>query len=194
MTSAAAFDGVVLAGGAASRLGGVDKAAVQISGRTLLDRALAAVAESANRIVVGPARTLPAGVLSACEEPPGGGPVPGIAAGLTQVTSDLVVVLACDMPLVTANVVRELVNRASAGSGVGALLVDELGRRQPLAAAYRAEPLRAALAALPTLRNASVRALIAALRLEELPAAAGAALDCDTWESVNQIRSRLEET
>ncbi|NJP68904.1 NTP transferase domain-containing protein, partial [Streptomyces spiramenti] len=41
-TAPAPFDAVVLAGGAGRRLGGADKAAVRVGGRTLLDRVLTA--------------------------------------------------------------------------------------------------------------------------------------------------------
>ena len=45
---------MVLAGGAARRMGGVDKTALQIGGRTLLDRTLSAVATADPLVVVGP--------------------------------------------------------------------------------------------------------------------------------------------
>ncbi|MFD9249059.1 NTP transferase domain-containing protein, partial [Streptomyces bottropensis] len=42
-----AFDAVVLAGGAARRLGGADKPALRVGGRALLDRVLTACAGAA---------------------------------------------------------------------------------------------------------------------------------------------------
>ncbi|MHB8451581.1 MAG: molybdenum cofactor guanylyltransferase, partial [Mycobacteriales bacterium] len=76
MTPDPSFAVIVLAGGRARRLGGVDKPAQLVGGRTLLDRVLAAAAGAERRIVVGPARpgALPRGVEVCCEEPPGGGP------------------------------------------------------------------------------------------------------------------------
>ena len=53
---------IVLAGGAGRRLGGADKAALDVGGRTLLERALAAVS-GVPTVVVGPARPLPPGVF-----------------------------------------------------------------------------------------------------------------------------------
>jgi len=74
---------VVLAGGRARRLGGVDKPATPVGGTPMLHRVLAAVAGAHPRIVVGPHRGgLPDGVLQVREEPPGGGPVAAAAAGL----------------------------------------------------------------------------------------------------------------
>ncbi|XVV06848.1 molybdenum cofactor guanylyltransferase [Actinosynnema sp. CA-248983] len=65
------WDAVVLAGGRGSRLGGVDKAAVEVGGRTLLDHALDAVRGARRTVVVGPEKPVP-GVVWTREEPPGG--------------------------------------------------------------------------------------------------------------------------
>ena len=52
----ATFDAVVLAGGGARRLGGVDKMALVVDGSTLLERVLQAVRDAGRRVVVGPRR------------------------------------------------------------------------------------------------------------------------------------------
>ena len=49
----AVWSAVVLAGGTAARLDGVDKAGVEIGGRTLLEHVLAALAGAAEVVVVG---------------------------------------------------------------------------------------------------------------------------------------------
>ncbi|MDQ4138070.1 MAG: NTP transferase domain-containing protein, partial [Actinomycetota bacterium] len=41
-----AFDAVILAGGRAVRLGGIDKTALEVGGRSLLESALAAVPDA----------------------------------------------------------------------------------------------------------------------------------------------------
>jgi molybdopterin-guanine dinucleotide biosynthesis protein A len=195
------YSAVVLAGGAGSRLGGVDKAAIVIDGRTLLAHALDAVAGASRRIVVGPAQPdLPPDVTIVREEPTGGGPVAAVDAGLQEVASDVVVVLACDMPLVTSYVVDALVGTLqnalactpASGAVDGVLLRDEERRRQPLAAAYRTAPLRRAVAGLPTPGGAAMRQLLEELQLRELRAPGAIALDCDTWESVAACRHAME--
>ncbi|MEV0607690.1 NTP transferase domain-containing protein [Polymorphospora rubra] len=78
---------VLLAGGAARRMAGVDKPAVPVGGRPMRERVLAAVADAYPRIVVGPPDGLPAGVLTAREDPPGSGPVAALAAGLARLVT-----------------------------------------------------------------------------------------------------------
>lgn len=198
MAAMPGYAAIVLAGGTGRRLGGVDKASVLVGRRTLLERALEAVAEASCRVVVGLPRTrqLPADVLDVCEDPPGGGPVAAIDAGLVHVAEDVVVVLACDMPLVTSVVIRQLVDGLSTAAGEladGVLLVDQDGRRQPLAATYRTRALRRAVSALPTTRGAAVKDVLTNLEVIEVRAPAGAALDCDTWDSVAACREHLED-
>lgn len=78
------IDAIVLAGGRGLRLGGVSKADLDVGGR-LLDRVLDAVRRSGARriVVVAPESVdVPAGVERTMEDPPGGGPLAGIDAGL----------------------------------------------------------------------------------------------------------------
>lgn len=104
------YAAVVLAGGAARRMGGVDKPARPVGGRPMLHRVLAAVADADQRIVVGPSGPVPGGVRTTREEPPGGGPVAAIAAGLALLDpgTTTVALLAADLPLLTAAAATEL--------------------------------------------------------------------------------------
>lgn len=191
------YDAIVLAGGGGARLGGVDKASLDVGGATLLDRVLLAAAGAHHTVVVGPARTLPDEVLSTSEDPPGGGPVAGLAAGLSRVDCPLVAVLACDTPFVTGatvNLMVQLLGRLSADTDRrldGVQLVDENGRRQPLTAVYRTDRLLAAIAELPTARNAPMRAVVSGLRMLSLAGSVGEAWDCDTWEDLSRARARV---
>jgi molybdopterin-guanine dinucleotide biosynthesis protein A len=187
------FDAIVLAGGGARRLGGADKASLRIGARSLLGRALDAVKGAAHVVVVGPPRQLPDGVASTCEDPPGGGPVAGVAAALPCIRSALVVVLACDMPFVTAATVERLV-AACGGTGTdGALLVDAEGRRQFLAAAYRVPALRQALRQVGPPHGQAMRHVVGRLTVTEVSTDPEVTLDCDTWDDVERSRDLLEE-
>lgn len=188
-----AYDAVVVAGGRATRLGGVDKGELEVGGRSLLSRALGAVAAAHHTVVVGANRPLPADVVSTRETPAGGGPVAALAAGLEYVDVDVVVLLACDMPFLTQQHVNRLVQAVSDHlHSDGALLVDETGRRQPLAAAYRTTALRAAVEALGEPAGASMWALTNRLTLIEAAADSETTLDCDTWADVARSLEILE--
>lgn len=144
--------GVVLAGGAGRRLGGVDKAGLRVGGRSLLDRVLVALATVAGRlVVVGPPRPvgLERAVLFLQESRPGGGPVPAVAAALDATGgASVVILLAVDLPLLAgADLARLLQRLDTAPDGVGAVAAaDPDGRPNPLLAAYRPPALRRALA------------------------------------------------
>ncbi|MGX7677166.1 molybdenum cofactor guanylyltransferase [Plantactinospora sp. DSM 117369] len=201
------FAAVVLAGGAARRMGGADKPALPVGGRAMVDRVLAAAADADLRVVVGPAGELPAGVRATREQPPGGGPVAALAAGLALLPdaadttppdaadTGTVALLAADLPLLTTDAVRQLRAALSRAPGVdGVVYVDNAGRAQFLCGVWRVAPLRAALTRLAAgrdgiLTGTSMRALIAELTVTEL-AWRGTGpppwFDCDTEDDVRR--------
>lgn len=188
-----AYDAVVLAGGAASRLGGVNKPGLRIGGSSMLDRVLAAVAAAELRIVVGLAGDAPAAAdVVTREDPPGGGPVAAITAGLAHVGAGLVVILAGDLPFVTASTVDSLIAALRLDVDV-ALLVDDAGRDQLLIAVWRAESLRTRLTAIGDPNDRPVRRLFDTAAIARVPAATGAGqpppwLDCDTEDDLRRAR------
>jgi molybdopterin-guanine dinucleotide biosynthesis protein A len=182
------YDAVVLAGGSARRLGGVDKPALLVDGEAILDRVLDAVAGAARVVVVGPQRPTRRQVRWCREDPPGGGPVAALAAGLAEVTADRVVVLAGDLPFLTSGAVAELLAALAAD---GALALDSGGRDQLLVGAWRTASLRAALPPEPV--GASLgRVLgpldVARVRLAEAPDVLPPWFDCDTDEDMATAR------
>ncbi|WP_211124608.1 NTP transferase domain-containing protein [Streptomyces yatensis] len=195
-----AYDAVILAGGAARRLGGVDKPALRVGGRALLDRVLDACRGAGRTVVVGPRRPTVRPVRWAREEPPGGGPVAAVDAGVRQTTAPVVLVLSADLPFLTPETVETLLDGIEGTDGVegteGAVLIDSDGRQQPLVAAYRAEPLRREIALLATehggLGGLPLRLLVSELALARLPHPT-ASFDCDTWEDITTARARIRE-
>ncbi|MEV4117344.1 NTP transferase domain-containing protein [Micromonospora sp. NPDC049645] len=166
------YAAVVLAGGAARRMGGVDKPALPVGGRPMRDRVLAAVADATPRVLVGAADVVPMGVRVVREDPPGGGPVAAAAAGLALLGpgTTLVALLAADLPLLTRAAIGDLLHhlagpppaeipggdppsaqpaRVGTTGGErrpdGACFVDGDGRRQSLCGVWRVTALRAAL-------------------------------------------------
>ncbi|WP_030762310.1 NTP transferase domain-containing protein [Streptomyces sp. NRRL F-2664] len=191
------YDAIVLAGGAARRLGGADKPALSVGGRALLDRVLDACPDALRTVVVGGRRPTARPVRWAREDPPGGGPVAALDAGLRDTTAELVLVLSADLPFLDRDTVRALLAAPDAHGTDGAVLRDPDGRDQPLVAAYRAEPLRREIALLATehgaLAGLPLRALTAELRLAPVAAQPLAAFDCDTWDDLAVARARIRE-
>ncbi|MGW5695106.1 MULTISPECIES: NTP transferase domain-containing protein [Streptomyces violaceusniger group] len=189
-----AYDAVILAGGAARRLGGVDKPALRVGGRALLDRVLDACRGAGRTVVVGPRRPTARPVRWAREEPPGGGPVAAVDAGVRQTTAPVVLVLSADLPFLTHETVETLLTGLQGAEG--AVLIDPDGREQPLVAAYRAEPLRREIALLATehggLGGLPLRLLVSELALARLRHPT-ASFDCDTWEDITTARARIRE-
>ncbi|MCW7941800.1 molybdopterin-guanine dinucleotide biosynthesis protein [Streptomyces hygroscopicus] len=145
VTGADVYDAVVLAGGAARRLGGIDKPGVRVGGRALLDRVLAACSGAATTVVVADPRPTARPVVWAREEPRGAGPVAALDAGLRQTSAAYVVVLSADLPFLEEGTVRRLLDALRQSGAEGAVLTDPEGRDQPLVAAYRSEALRRGL-------------------------------------------------
>lgn len=181
---------VVLTGGTALRMDRVDKAALEVDGTTLLERALGATAAAGEVVVVGEPAPTSRSVTWTREDPPGGGPAAGLLAGIDALRGpwEVVAVVAVDMPWVTAATIDRL-RAALADAADGALLVDEDGRRQLLCGVYRLQALRRVRP--PTTADESglpVRRLLEPLRLVEVRAVGGEAKDVDTWDDLRAVR------
>jgi len=173
---------VVLAGGGSSRFGGVDKAMLVLDGVSLLDRVLTATFAAESTVVVGPERAVCRPVEWTLEDPPSGGPVAGIAAGLAVGRAPIVLLLSCDLPWITSDEVTDLVNGVGEHDGYGLLDMDS--REQWLAAAYRRTALVEALKRVGDPRDKSVRRLFLGLDLAwSAPSRAGD--DVDSWADLD---------
>ncbi|MDO5287534.1 MAG: NTP transferase domain-containing protein [Actinomycetia bacterium] len=193
---------LVLAGGSAQRLGGASKADLRVGGDRLLDLVLgaAAPAVTGRRVVVAPTTVaVPPGVGQTLEDPPLGGPLAGIAAGLAWLeeaaaaqTDDLVLVLAVDTP--GAPQLVPLLVPASCRPGYeGAVVVG--GEPEPfvqhLQACYRFGPLSRAVTAAGSPRGLSVRRVLRGLRLAQVRQPATTCRDLDTTSDLEHWQARL---
>ncbi len=185
---------VVLAGGRSRRWNGVDKTAALLAGRPVLchvvDGVRAAFGADVAVVVVGPDDHAAAGAVGpddvrwVREDPPGGGPVAGLAAGLAALPADVRVVgvLAGDVPFggpALRRLTRALCEPADADRVDAIVGQDPHGRRQPLLGAYRLGPLRAAVVAEPT-AGRPVHAVLDALVVRTAPVDDRESLDLDT--------------
>lgn len=136
---------VVLAGGTSRRFGS-DKLGARLRGVTVLETVVRSLPDNWPVVVVGPPRDCGREVVWTREEPPGGGPLAGVAAGTEVVTTPLVAVVAGDMPFAGRSLERLVEALRSAAPGVGAVVAtDDGGVANPLLAAYRTSSVRAAL-------------------------------------------------
>lgn len=188
------YAAVVLAGGRAARLGGRAKPQLDVGGASMLERVLAAVSDAGARVVVGPPQPVPPGVVVVREDPPGGGPVRGLRAGLDAVDAvaadaEVVAVLAADLPFLVPDVVTALRGRLT---GDGVVVVDATGRDQHLLGVWRTAALRAAVAGVD--RPTSMRAVLAGLavrryRPDTVPGVPPPWTDCDTPADLDRARA-----
>ena len=172
---------IVLSGGTSSRFG-ADKSQAMLGHQQLIHHILTGIPKEFEIIIVGadPLFTL-ASYRCVQENPVGGGPVAGIAAALELCESEIVGVLATDMPFAGAHMIHLLSAMTSHDDAI--IFVDSEGFKQPLAALYRREGLETALSKIGNPHGASMRTLISHLNIHEIPMSSEiekAMIDVDT--------------
>jgi len=133
------LEGFILAGGASSRMG-VDKSELVLGGRTFVERVATALSAVTNTITVVARRhanvqsKLPTvfDIYEKC------GALGGLHAALSACRADWAVVVACDLPFVTGELLARLVSLRAELDVV--VPVQRDGRPQPLCAVYRVGP------------------------------------------------------
>ncbi|MBW3069893.1 NTP transferase domain-containing protein [Actinomyces sp. 594] len=221
VTETGRLDVVVLAGGTGRRLGGASKPDVMVRGARLLDHVLGGVERVREQlpsgqvvVVAPPAVAVPTGVLRALEEPPLGGPVAGIAAGLARlaaveqaaasdpsgptgavVDKHLSAVVTCDAPdsWRALPLLREALEGRAGADGACAVDGDHV---QYLLGVYRTAALVGRVApGGAALRDVAVRQVLGGMDLVRVDlsargeALARAARDLDTWEDIRTYSS-----
>jgi molybdopterin-guanine dinucleotide biosynthesis protein A len=139
--SVAGVAGLVLAGGRATRLGGIDKLALVIDGVSILDRLRAVLAPRVTEIVIATPRQV-AG-FRCVRDAAGEGPLAGIAAGLGACQVPWLVVVAGDMPYLTGALVDRMLVARDGRDAVG---VRHAGRPEPLVCVLSVERVRGVVA------------------------------------------------
>ncbi len=138
----ASLRGYVLAGGASSRFG-TDKALAELQGQTMLERAASLLATLVPSVkVVSPTVRLSAGAVETIPDRwPGEGPLGGILTALLDAKNggendSWNLIVSCDMPMLTADWLRYLVQRAMASEAEAAVPKSPHGW-EPLCACWR---------------------------------------------------------
>ncbi len=184
---ATGFSGVLLTAGTAARMDGIDKASLELGGRTLLEICLDAFRDADEVVVVAAAAvatTRP--VTFTREEPPLGGPVAGLLAGVDALVrpARMIAILAVDMPRVSAATFARL--REQAEGHDGAFLIDKDGRRQ-LCGVLDAAALERVRPDVGDGHGLALRRLLGELDLVVVPAQGQEAHDIDTWRDLRQL-------
>lgn len=169
--AAAKLSGIILAGGKSQRFGR-DKARMEVGGEKVVGKIVRVLDEFPFRqlaVVTAPGRTgdWPREATVLQDDREGLGPIGGITTALRHLSSGILVV-ACDMPFVTASMVDWLLDHYDASA---AAIVPRHGKDiEPLFAIYEQSFLAAAEAAIDAGQYALHRALEgAALRLIDIP-------------------------
>lgn len=163
--------GVVLAGGRSRRMGR-DKATLRVAGTDLVRAAADRLSRVCARVVAADGeRHLLAGVASLADGP-GRGPAAGILGAAARDPGHPLLVLACDLPGVTVELLRELARPGAASWTVPRWQ----GRLEPLSALYRP-------AALSALARRVAEGRFALHGLEEVPGLAVHYLEGEALEA-----------
>lgn len=180
------LSGFVLAGGQSRRMG-VDKARLEIGGRTMLLRMLDLLRPHVDSVAVLGAAGKYDFVrdLVIPDSRPGDGPLAAILNGLEHSATDWAIFLACDMPLLNRGFI-ELLTGSLATTDSDAVIARTRSGWQPLCAAYRQTSV-------PTIRRAlaqgesSIVRVLPRLRVHAITGDefVSAGIDETTFENVN---------
>jgi molybdopterin-guanine dinucleotide biosynthesis protein A len=106
---------VIQAGGKSTRMGGEPKALLEVGGRRIIERVLAAVASAVDDVLIvtnTPDLYAFLGLPMIPDAFPDHGSLGGIFSGLAAAKGDAVFTVACDMPFLHPEVARLVVSRA----------------------------------------------------------------------------------
>lgn len=201
--STSGVTGIVLAGGRSTRFGG-DKLAALVAGRPLLHRAIHAVADVADEVVVvlatdGPVPALPErlrpSIVIARDLVAGRGPLAGLAAGLAVARHPRALLVAGDQPFLRVPVLRALLDElGDAGAerdGPDVVALADGDSLWPFPVALRVAAVRPAASAALSGPNLRLFTLFGRLRVARVPGARWRALD-PGGDSLRDVDTRLE--
>lgn len=172
---------IVLSGGTSRRFGR-DKSQAKIAGKSLIALILGSIPSEFKVVIVGEDPKIESSQYQCVQEDPiGGGPLAGFKAGLDASESELVALIATDMPFASTRVLNLLNFMREHDDAV--MYVDAKGFKQPLAAVYRSTSVKRALAVMGELHGKSMRELVSHLNVHEIEMShevAQALVDIDT--------------
>jgi molybdopterin-guanine dinucleotide biosynthesis protein A len=183
MTPIPRLSGILLAGGASRRFGR-PKIVEPVDGAPLFHWPLRALVDSCDDVVIvlapdAPEPALPdeADRVSFARDPVAHeGPLAGARVGLEHVRGEFAVLLAADMPGVSAELLT-LMARHATGPGPNAVVLIDAGDRRPLPAVVAVAPALVLAQSLLESGERRLRALVEGLEPEGLPEAVWSGVD-----------------
>ena len=184
--------GFVLAGGASKRMG-QPKALLPYRGTTLVEHVARTVREATDSVaLIGDPELLGhCGLPVFPDDLPGYGPASGIYTALRVTNTDWNLVVACDMPGVTAGVSRELVRCAETAQQNCVAASGGDGQPEPLCAVYHRRCL-AALARAIRDKRLRMRDLLKEIGAVLVPVDAAAVANVNTPAEWSEVEAELK--
>jgi molybdopterin-guanine dinucleotide biosynthesis protein A len=133
------IEAFILAGGASSRMG-TDKSQLLIDRQTFAERISETLLKVTDSVTIVGRQSEESSLPSIVDVYPQWGALGGLHAALTACRRDWAIVVACDLPFVTAELFSSLASLRLDHEAVVPIQPD--GRPQPLAALYRVDPCR----------------------------------------------------
>ncbi|MFN0252401.1 MAG: molybdenum cofactor guanylyltransferase [Kofleriaceae bacterium] len=192
---------LILAGGRATRMGGIAKHAIVVGGETILARQLRVIREHTNDILVSsPVDIDGVHAVRDATAHEGIGPLAGIAAGLAATTAHWMFVIAGDMPYISGMLMGQMLelvacaggrsedDHAPTWSGVHAIGVKKRELPEPLFSVLRVPRARTVVAAMIEARDFKASRLLDALGASYIPEKLARACDPDllTLHNINE--------
>ncbi len=172
---------------------GRDKALLDYRGTVLLDHIARLVRDAAGSVTIlgDPARYGHLGYPVLADRVPGCGPLSGIVTALHATKTDWNLVVACDLPRLSSDVLHSLLE-AAGGSQSRCLAASGPGRAlEPLCAVYHRECLPALERALQDKRF-KMKDLLRELEAGTVPVPAAAIANANTLEEWREVRAATE--
>jgi molybdopterin-guanine dinucleotide biosynthesis protein A len=131
------MEAFILAGGASRRMG-TDKSQLLIDRQTFADRIAQTLSQVADSVMLVGGQSETSSITRVADVYPQWGALGGLHAALAACKSEWAIVVACDLPFVTAELFSFLAAERLDHDAVVPIQTD--GRPQPLAALYRVDP------------------------------------------------------
>ena len=131
------FEAFILAGGASSRMG-VDKSQLLIGNKSLTQHIANTLFNVSTSVTIVGRQPEDARIKSAMDVYPHWGALGGLHGALHACKGEWVFVVACDLPLITSELITRLASERNDNEAIVPIQQD--GRPQPLCAFYRVDP------------------------------------------------------